>query len=164
MDTECDIRRRTLEEAAIEVYGYCRGASGHEGVPVKLHGRWEHMFLVGNGSNLCAAGSIHEMIVQAKATREEMRHFGKQGGTEKMESAIAKMKDHLINRGQSLKERLRLISSPLDHSLDTDEELEEWRADKREMAARIAEIEMAARIAEVDSALIALDRFCIHGF
>jgi hypothetical protein len=75
MDTDYDIRRRALEEAAVEMCGYCRGSRGHDPVPVKAQGRWQHLFLKGNGANPCASGPLWEMVLREKSKRELMRRM-----------------------------------------------------------------------------------------
>jgi hypothetical protein len=72
-DTAIDIRRRALEEAAVEVCGYCRGVSGHNPVPVEFSGAYVHLFTHGNGSNPCASGRIWAMVAEAKRDREMCR-------------------------------------------------------------------------------------------
>lgn len=69
-DTPRDIRRRALQEAAVEVCGYCNSGFGHDPNPVKQDGHWIHLFLIGNGSNPCAAGPIWSMVYPPTADEE----------------------------------------------------------------------------------------------
>jgi len=72
--TDLDIRRMTLEEAAIEMCGYCQGCPGHAPCPVQMYdGTWNHLFTVGNGSNPCQSGPIWTMIQNTKLMREAVR-------------------------------------------------------------------------------------------
>lgn len=74
MDTSSDIRRKALEEAAVEVCGYCRGLSrGSDPLPLKTSSGYVHMFLHGNGSNPCASEKIWVMVEAEKVKREMLR-------------------------------------------------------------------------------------------
>jgi hypothetical protein len=61
------VRERILLEAASVMCRHCAGSRGHHTFPTKRFDRWEHLFMVGNGSNPCAAGPIWELIQQCEA-------------------------------------------------------------------------------------------------
>lgn len=59
-----NVRALALLDATKAVCGYCaKGEScGHEEIPFKANGEWRHDFIVGSGSNPCAAGPIWDLV------------------------------------------------------------------------------------------------------
>lgn len=73
--TASDIRRMALEEAAVEMCGYCSGIDGIAPVPIKTPygaGYW-HMLTYANGANKCQSSPIWEMVEAEKELRQKMR-------------------------------------------------------------------------------------------
>lgn len=64
-NTELDIRRHALEEAAVEICGYCQNTEGYQ-CAQKTSDGWLHLFRAGNGSNPCASGPIWDMVAASR--------------------------------------------------------------------------------------------------
>jgi len=60
------IRERILLEAATVMCRHCAGSRGYHTFPTKRFDSWDHLFMVGNGSNPCAAGPIWDLIEECE--------------------------------------------------------------------------------------------------